>query len=417
MKAFEFVNTLIAGLFFVCYFYQLVYMVTALFRGKRVKSDFVLHNYAVLIAARNESAVIADLIASIKEQMYPKELITVFVVADNCTDNTAAIARNAGAVVFERENRLNVGKGYALDFLLKKIGENYPDGTFDGYFVFDADNVLEADYIYEMNRTFSQGYEVVTGYRNSKNYGDNWISAGYGLWFLRESQFLNKARYILGTSCFVSGTGFMFSDKIIQNLGGWKYYLLTEDLEFTADNITKGVKIGYCETAMLYDEQPVEFKQSVRQRLRWGKGYFQVLRRHGADMAKNVFVKRDFSSYDMLMSMLPAMVLSIAGLFANFAGFLICIGDAGAMKHLLLSTLLGSLQGYMTFFLLGLASTVTEWKKICCPASKKILYMFTFPLFMITYLPISIAALFTRGEWKPIAHTRSVKLSAIKRGE
>lgn len=417
MDVLEMLNRTIAILFFVCYFYQLVYMVVALFKGRQVKNDFVLHNFAVLIAARNESAVIADLIASIKEQMYPSELITVFVVADNCTDNTAAVAKNAGAVVFERENRLNVGKGYALNFLLRKIDENYPEETFDGYFVFDADNILEPDYIYEMNRTFSQGYEAVTGYRNTKNYGDNWISAGYGLWFLRESQFLNKARYILGTSCNISGTGFMFSDKLIRNLGGWKYHLLTEDLEFTADNIIRGEKIGYCETAVLYDEQPVDLKQSIRQRLRWGKGYFQVLRKHGGELAKGAFINRNFSCYDMLMSMLPAMVLSIAGLFTNFAGLVLSIGDAAAMKRMLISIALGALQGYATFLLIGIASTVTEWKKICCSTAKKIAYMFTFPLFMITYLPISIAALFTRGEWKPIVHTRSVRLSAIKRGE
>lgn len=417
MDALEMLNWAIAVLFFVCYFYQFVYMICALFKGKKVGSDFILHNYAVLIAARNESAVIGDLIASIREQIYPGELITVFVVADNCTDNTAAIAKNAGAVVFERENRLHVGKGYALDFLLKKIGENYPEGTFDGYFVFDADNILEPDYIYEMNRTFSQGYEVVTGYRNTKNYGDNWISAGYGLWFLRESQFLNKARYILGTSCNISGTGFMFSDRLIQSLGGWKYYLLTEDLEFTADVITKDVKIGYCETAMLYDEQPVGLKQSIRQRLRWGKGYFQVIRRHGSELIRGVFQRRSFSCYDMLMSMLPAMILSAAGLFTNLAGLILSAGDGAAIREMLVSMAFGAFQGYITFFLIGAASTVTEWKKICCSAPKKILYMFTFPLFMATYLPISIAALFTKGEWKPIAHTRSLRLSAIKRGE
>ena len=75
---------------------------------------------------------------------------------------------------------------------MERIDERCPDRLFDGYFVFDADNVLEESYIAEMNRTFSDGYEVVTSYRNSKNYGDNWISAGYALWFLRESQFLNR---------------------------------------------------------------------------------------------------------------------------------------------------------------------------------------------------------------------------------
>ena len=262
MTFYHIINSIIAALFFICYFYQFIYTAAALFRGKAGKNEFRLHNYAVLIAARNEEAVIAALIESIKKQIYPGELITVFVVADNCTDRTAAVAKNCGAVVYERNNPTLVGKGYALDFLLKRIGEDYPENTFDGYFVFDADNVLEPDYIYEMNKVFSQGYRVVTGYRNSKNYGDNWISAGYGLWFLRESQSLNKARYILGTSCNISGTGFVFSNEIVKRMGGWKYYLLTEDLEFTADHVIKGEKIGYCENAVLYDEQPTRLQSS-----------------------------------------------------------------------------------------------------------------------------------------------------------
>lgn len=122
-----------------------------------------------------------------------KVWLTVFVMADNCTDATADIARREGAVVYTRFNREKVGKGYALEQLLLHIEEDYPK-VYDGFFVFDADNVLDCRFVEEMNRTFSDGYEVVTSYRNSKNYGDNWISAGYALWFIRESRYLNNSR-------------------------------------------------------------------------------------------------------------------------------------------------------------------------------------------------------------------------------
>ena len=136
-------------------------------------------------------------------------------MADNCTDKTADCARQAGAVVWERFNKEEVGKGYALDFLLNQIKKTYPDDPFDGYFVFDADNLLDENYVAEMNKTFSDGHEIITSYRNSKNFGDNWISAGYGLMFLREAKYLNNSRMLLNTSCAVSGTGFMFSRRII----------------------------------------------------------------------------------------------------------------------------------------------------------------------------------------------------------
>ena len=156
-------------------------------------------------SARNEAAVIGDLLASLRAQTYPRELLTVYVLADNCTDDTARIAREGGAVVYERFNRQQVGKGYALQTLLTHIARDVPAG-YDGYFVFDADNLLSPDYIEQMNRTFSAGHDIITSYRASKNYGDNWISAGYALWFLRESRYLNHARSLLGHSSSRGGS-------------------------------------------------------------------------------------------------------------------------------------------------------------------------------------------------------------------
>ena len=117
--------------------------------------------------------------------------------------------------MYERFNQVRVGKGYALQELLEHLEQDYPRG-FDGYFVFDADNILAPNYVEAMNRTFSDGHEIITSFRNSKNYGDNWISAGYALWFLRESRYLNHARFLLGTSCAVSGTGFLFSRQVLE---------------------------------------------------------------------------------------------------------------------------------------------------------------------------------------------------------
>lgn len=281
-------NALISALFFACYFYQFAYI--PLVWWKKPKAETLPpkpHRYAVLIAARNEAAVIGDLLESIRNQTYNQTLVTVFVIADNCTDATAAIARHHGAVVYERFNRVQVGKGYALDALVNHIREDYPAG-FDGYFVFDADNVLAPDYMERMNETFSQGHEIITSYRNSKNFGSNWVSAGYALWFLRESRYLNGARHAIGSSCAVSGTGFLFSRRILEKTGGWHFYLLTEDIEFSVHHILEGETIAFCEKAEFYDEQPTSFRQSCRQRMRWAKGYLQVFSDYGAELLGGV---------------------------------------------------------------------------------------------------------------------------------
>lgn len=274
------------GAVFICYTYQFLYIPLVLLKKRRpLPCPAAPHRYAVLIAARNEENVIAGLLDSLAAQTYDMSLVTVFVAADNCTDSTAAIAREHGAVVYERFNHVNVGKGYALDFLLQHIGADYPEG-FDGYFVFDADNILSPDFLERMNESFSAGNEIVTSYRNSKNFGDNWISAGYALWFLRESRYLNGARNRLGSSAAVGGTGFLFSQRILDESHGWRFYLLTEDIEFSIHHILQGERIAICEDAVLYDEQPTDFRQSCRQRLRWAKGYIQVFRRYGAELLK-----------------------------------------------------------------------------------------------------------------------------------
>jgi cellulose synthase/poly-beta-1,6-N-acetylglucosamine synthase-like glycosyltransferase len=372
------------------------------------------NNYAVLICARNEQQVIGDLLDSLKKQNYPAENFKVFVLADNCDDKTAETARKAGAYVWERFNKSAVGKGYALQFLLEKIDLACGLDTFAGFFVFDADNLLEVDFISQMDMTFCSGYEIVTSYRNSKNYADNWISSGYSLWFLREARYLNAARMRLGASCAVSGTGFLFSRDVLKKCGGWNFHLLTEDIEFSVCNIIAGRKIGYCEHAVLYDEQPVSFAQSWQQRLRWAKGYLQVFRHYGLDLLGGIR-KLDFSCFDMTMAIMPAILLSVIAFAVNFLNSIILLAAGTDWQHVILPMVLACVRGWLGLFMIGALTLITEWKQIHASTSRKLLYAFTFPLFMLTYIPISLSALIIKVEWKQIRHTRSVSLAQVRR--
>lgn len=401
METLQTINFVIAVIFFVCYTYQFLYIPLPWLRKARPHGEARANRYAILICARNEQAVVGDLIASIRNQSYDQSLLSIFVMADNCTDDTALVARVAGATVYERFNRVQVGKGYALQALLEQLEEDYPRG-FDGYFVFDADNILAPGYIEAMNRTFSDGHEIITSYRNSKNYGDNWISAGYALWFLRESRYLNHARFLLGSSCAVSGTGFLFSRRVLEETGPWPFHMLTEDIQFSVDQVTRGRKIAFCPEAVLYDEQPVTFRQSWKQRMRWSKGYLQVFRGYGTRLLRGV-LRGSFSCYDMAAAIMPAFILSAASIVCN-----VTLGIWGAVHGddltiALLSVGQMLLSMYMTLFVLGAITTITEWRSIHT-TTKKLLYTFTFPLFMFTYIPISLSAFFCKVEWQPIEH-------------
>ena len=401
-------NIFVAVIFTAFYAYQIVYIFVVLLYKRKPENESNEthnHNYAVLIAARNESQVIAQLISSIQGQSYPKNNITIFVIADNCTDDTAAVSRDAGAIVFERFNKHQIGKGYALDFLFKKIFESYPPGQFDGFFIFDADNLLDVNYISEMNKTFSKGHKIITSYRNSKNYADNWLSAGYSLWFLRESKYMNNARMILGTGCAISGTGFLVSADIIMENGGWPFHLLTEDIEFSNHNAIAKNRIAYCNAAVFYDEQPTTFRQSWNQRLRWAKGFYQVFGKYGAALMKTMFTERNFYAFDMFMTILPGMVLTAVTMSLNMIMIIggLAIGfDMSAIIHLFTNALMTL---YILLFAIGGITVVTEWKMIHCRVFFKIAYLFTFPLFMLTYIPIAITAMFQHVDWKPISHS------------
>lgn len=417
MSALEFlriVNQVVGFLFLICYAYQLLYVPVALWRKHQVVRSVPPRRYAVLISARNEEQVIAQLIDSIRKQDYPADMLSVFVVADNCTDNTAQVATNAGAVVWQRKNTRQVGKGYALNFLLSRIREEYEDDYFDGYFVFDADNLLAPDYVARMNEVFSPEHQIVTSYRNSKNYGDNWISAGYGLWFLRDAAFLNGPRSRLGLSAMVSGTGYIFSKEVMLSHNGWPFHSLSEDTEFTIDCILRGEKIGYCGEAELFDEQPTRLGQSIRQRMRWVRGNMLVLLRQGGRLAGSTGGKNGLSCLDLLLSMAPAIFLAIFGTAAGLLAAILELFSGGHVLPMLGAAAMSFIVPYLLLFAAGAITTATQWKRIHTSAWKKILYTLTFPLFMATYVPITILALFGRVEWKPIEHRAAMTMQELK---
>lgn len=409
----EILNFSVTILFAVLYFYQAVYVVIGLVRRKwedRYQPK-QLHRFAAIVAARNEENVIGELLDNLRKQNYPSELLDLYVVADNCTDRTADVARNAGAFVYERFDEVHKGKGYAMDYLFRQL-KNEGKNDYDGYFVFDADNLVDPNFVREMNRTFDEGYDALTSYRNSKNFGTNWISSGYSIWFLREARFLNFPRMLLGTNCHVSGTGFLISGKVIEENDGWPFHLLTEDIQFSVDSAIQGRKIGYCDKAVIYDEQPTTFRQSWDQRLRWSKGFYQVDREYTVPLLKGCFRKGRLGSscYDMFITVAPGMLLTVALILINtilLIGFIVQPTHisslvTGELAELVLSTFSGF---YVIFFLYGLLTVLSEWNHIHAKAIQKIGYVFTFPIFMFTYIPISIVALVKKVEWKPIQHT------------
>ena len=370
------------------------------------------HRFMAIIPAHNEEAVIKNLIESLKNQNYNKELYDIYVIADNCTDNTARVAKNAGAIVYERYDELNKTKGAALDwFLQQKIKEDAP---YDAICVFDADNIVDKNFIKAMNKKLCQGEDVVQGYRDIKNPTDNWITSGYALFYWTNHRFYHLARYNLGLSTMLNGTGFMVNFNIIKENNGWKTVTLTEDIEFSLQRILKGKKLGWATDAIVYDEQPTEFKQSWSQRSRWTVGHMQCIKEYTGKLAETVKERKSMVTIDGLLYIIgstPMFILTIALLISNFALYAL----DGMTKLELISNLIMYLVP--TFVLPSLTAAFVMFLD-GKPIKPMIKGFFTYPLFMGSWIIINIKCLFKRETtWEKITHNRSIKIDDVEQKE
>ncbi len=286
------INSVLGTILSVIVIHKAFYFVIGMFFTRKFKKAKKNHKYGICIAARNEEEVIGNLIDSIHKQDYPKDLYTIFVVADNCTDQTANIARNKGAIVYERFDEEHKTKGFALQYLFKQIEKDYNTDSFEAFFIFDADNLLKKDYIAKMNDAFDEGCKIITSYRNTKNFDENWISSNYALHWIRSIRTNHRARSVLRLATNIQGTGFLFSNEIVKD--GWKYTSLTEDRALTADAVAQGYQITYQDEAEFYDEQPTSLKIALRQRLRWSKGHLQAFVESGPYLFINIFFGKLF---------------------------------------------------------------------------------------------------------------------------
>lgn len=356
---------------------------------------------AAIIPARNESAVVPNLVKSLLEQRYPRSLFDVYVVPNNCDDDTEAVALRAGARILPCTGPVT-RKG---DVLRQAFSQLSATGQYDAYCVFDADNVVHPDFFSHVNRAVHAGYDVAQGFRDSKNPFDSWISGGTSVFYWFMSRVFNESRARLGLNCHLNGTGFMVTDALVRRLD-WDTRTLTEDLEFTGLCALNDAKIGWMPEARVYDEQPIRLRDSAIQRRRWTAGALQCMRRYSLRLLR----KGTPCSLDIGLLFL--------GNLMNYVGLLSVILSAVRFWPLLAD----HLPGMLAF---GVAYVATLWTacavaallvvrgegRLCREALPTILL---FPLFLFSWMPINLYACLTPPpQWRMIGHTRSLSLNEI----
>lgn len=367
------------------------------------------HRFAIIIPARNESAVIGKLLDSLDAQTFGPDHGDVFIAVERADDPTCRIAGDFGAEVYFKKNFDKTGKGYVLEEVVDHIFKNRADRNYEAFMIIDADNILEPDYIEKLNDALDAGFDIAVGYRNSKNWNDGWIAADTGLTFTRFSRFSNFGKASKGHTVLLTGTCYYVKTDIVRAHGGWKWHSLTEDVELTTVAAINGYKTTYVESAVFYDEQPTSLKASVAQRKRWVKGFFNNSNKYGESLYAGI---KKGSKSDRASCLEAALGAAPMMLFAIFFAFY-TIGNAYlAIKYFNTPVAFGALYRILAAwgaYFMGLyADTATilfvERKNINMSFPRKVEAVLMRPLYSMLYLPIALSALTHRVEWVPIEH-------------
>ncbi len=409
------INTILLTIFGFLYIYQVVMSATAIFlKGRKYKATDKYASYVFVTCARNEESVIEQMITSIRNLNYPADKIAIHVVADNSEDQTAEIARRLGVRVFERKNQELVGKSYALDYYFKTVKDEPFPLDFGGFIVVDTDNTYDQNYLLEINKVYQEtGANIIAAYRSSLNLGDSLWSYGTGYSFLRESTLMHKVRSHMNVSAYVSGTSFFVSLARIKKIGGWPYHTFIEDIESSAAAVLEQDQVYYAHNAIFYDEQPDNFRDSMRQRLRWVKGLYQMFIRYVGKLTKGIFTGKKklnerFAHFESALFNTPVPGFTIYwfilyGVLASVN--LLITHDFAYFVQTYLFTLFDFVFSFYVFTtVMSLLISFIDWKRIKMHPVKKILFPFVGFFFLITYVPLMIAAPFIKVKWKPVKH-------------
>lgn len=394
---------------FLLSLYTVYTLVLALFSFRRKEKPAPARQprtrFACLIAARNEEKVLGQLLASLRQQDYPADLFTVFVVPNNCTDKTESVARRAGAKIMLPAGRIR-SKGDVLEFAFKKL---LRCGGFDAICVIDADNLVHPGFLTAMDRALLSGSDLVQGYRDSKNPHDNGLAGSYSLYFWALNRFLNRSRHNLGLAVPLGGSGFAITTDLLRRLPDLSFRTMTEDMELSIFCQLAGARSSWAADAIIYDEQPLSFAQSWRQRSRWSSGMYQIGALYTRQLLRHALHEPSLASLDLVMLYSSALVQVLA--FCSMAGSFI-LSLAGLASGLV--TVPAFLSGLFIPFALALAVSsllalfvvILEkklrrgiWRGIC-----------TFWFFLASWMPINLWCLFFRpGSWQQIHHQRNIR--------
>jgi len=397
---------LLYGLYFTCI------SLAAFRQRKSLPVSGPKRRFALITAAHNEAAVIGPHVENLRNLQYPADCYQVFVIADNCSDSTAAIARAAGATVLERRHDTLRGKGHALDWFFQPFLSTSAN-DFDAVCLFDADNLVAQDFLTHMNDELNRGHRCVQGYIDSKNPLDSWVSACYSIMFWSTNRLYQVARLNLGLSNYLGGTGMCIQIDLLRQ-HGWNAYSLTEDLEFTVKLIRTGERVWWCHDAKVYDEKPVDFKATWRQRLRWLQGHWLLCIEHAWPMFRQGVRRASWQQIDVALHLMHPLVQVLTGV-TLLVGSVNAVMARNGLGFLYLPWMkMLPVGAWTSLALVGYIWPLVAMMVERVPLRAYIYYPLYIP-FSLTWIPIAVWGWVKRhnSQWSHTKHTRAIRLKDL----
>lgn len=382
--------------------------------------------FAVLLAARNESDVIKSIFNSLQEQTYDHNYFDVWVIVEDENDPTIQIVKEYGYKYFVRD-RLEDGrrtKGFALQECIDYFKrENI---HYDAYMVFDADNVMDKNYIETMNDLRQAGVQLGIGYRNFTNANVNWLTITSAIMFTYMNQITSRGRTILFHKATVMGTGYFVNSDVIDEAGGWIFTGMTEDIQITTYCYYHDIYMRYYPVVSFYDEQSDKYKTVHKQHIRWLFGYFQ--RR---TFLKVAGISRDYHTknfqglmrFEFEVGLFPFVVYNVVCLIMFVAS--IVIGSLAvvysSLYHILMIyglALYQLIMMYLVFVIPAFLAVKRDGDRLGLTNKNKVIGILTYMFFFYDFGLAFFDGLFhpkKRTTWSQIKHSGTITNDEAKK--
>ena len=408
------------------FWYYLVYFFLCFKKPKKYEKVQEYTNFCIIIPARDESSVIKGIIKSLENQTYPKEHFDVYIVVESKSDPTVKIAKDSFCNIVVRKN-LNGRrrKGFAIEDCLKHVKDINRYEFYDSFMIFDADNLLDSNYLERMNDLrISEEYQVGFGYRNFLNANKNYVTINSAIQLAMLNGVFSKGRSILFDKIMLNGTGYFIDKAVIEGAGGWIFNGLTEDVELTTYCTYHNVKMGYCEDAQYYDEEPETHKVMHRQHIRWVWGYLQSkkkFKQKGVNYKAKKRWVRNLAIFEynfLLWPVIIYIVLAILSFLVMFGLFLSSFYfDPSMSIYIFLHSLIPLASIYVLGFLGTAGVLITNRKHFNFAFWQNMLGLFTFSIWFFDFIFAFFDGLIHRGKrskWSKIPHEGNITNKNLK---